>query len=65
MKRMMSIAAIALFMAGSSAFACGGCGCSTKKADTKQECKQSADSKTCETKTAEKSSCSSCSKPKA
>ncbi len=36
MKRMMSIAAIALFMAGSSAFACGGCGCSAKKAEAKK-----------------------------
>ncbi len=38
MKRMMSIAAIALFMAGSSAFACGGCGCSAKKAEPKKAC---------------------------
>jgi hypothetical protein len=38
MKRMMSIAAIALFMAGSSAFACDGCGCSAKKAEKKAEC---------------------------
>ena len=38
MKRMMSIAAIALFMAGSSVFACDGCGCSAKKAEKKAEC---------------------------
>lgn len=36
MKRMMSIAAIALFVAGSSAFACGSCGCSAKKAEAKK-----------------------------
>ncbi|MDF7799941.1 hypothetical protein P4C99_10730 [Pontiellaceae bacterium B1224] len=39
MKKLMSIAAIALFMAGSSAFACDGCGCSAKKAETKKETK--------------------------
>lgn len=38
MKRMMSIAAIALFMAGSSAFACDSCGCKAKKAEGKSEC---------------------------
>ena len=36
MKRMMSIAAIALFVAGSSAFACDTCGCKAKKADDKK-----------------------------
>ena len=36
MKRMMSIAVIALFVAGSSAFACDTCGCKAKKADGKK-----------------------------
>lgn len=31
MKKTMSIAAVVLMMAGSSAFACGGCGCSAEK----------------------------------
>ena len=33
MKKMMSIAAVALMMAGSMAFACDSCGCSAKKAE--------------------------------
>ena len=33
MKKALSIAAVALMMAGSTAFACGGCGCEAKKAD--------------------------------
>lgn len=37
MKKLMSIAAIALFMAGSTAFACTGCGCTAKKAETKAD----------------------------
>ena len=36
MKRMMSIAAIALFMAGSTTFACDSCGCKAKKAEGKK-----------------------------
>ena len=36
MKRMMSIAAIALFVAGSSVFACDSCGCKDKKAEGKK-----------------------------
>jgi hypothetical protein len=36
MKRMMSIAAIALFVAGSSVFACDSCGCKAKKAEGKK-----------------------------
>lgn len=31
MKKMMSIAAVALMMAGSTAFACESCGCAPKK----------------------------------
>jgi hypothetical protein len=50
MKRMMSIAAIALFMAGSSAFACGGCGCSAKKAEAKTGCTACSKDKKSETK---------------
>ncbi len=38
MKKMMSIAAIALFMAGASAFACDSCGCQAKKAEEKTAC---------------------------
>lgn len=54
MKRMMSIAVIALFVAGSSAFACDTCGCKAKKADAKKaECSactagaKKADAKKC------------------
>ena len=38
MKRMMSIAAIALMMTGTSVFACDGCGCTAKKDKAKTEC---------------------------
>lgn len=38
MKRMMSIAAIALFVAGSTALACDTCGCKDKKAEKKASC---------------------------
>ncbi len=39
MKKTMSIVAIALMMAGSSAFACSSCGCESKKANKdKSEC---------------------------
>jgi hypothetical protein len=50
MKRMMSIAAIALFMAGSSVFACDSCGCSAKKADKKAECTACSKDKKAEAK---------------
>lgn len=33
MKKAMSIMAVALMMAGSTAFACSGCGCEAKKTD--------------------------------
>ncbi len=68
MKRMMSIAAIALMMTGASAFACDSCGCSAKKGKAKTECKackDGKDCKACDAKKAEKSSCSSCTKSKA
>ena len=48
MKKVMTIAAIALMMAGSTVFACSSCGCEDKKAEKK----------------AEKSECGSCSKSK-
>jgi hypothetical protein len=42
MKKTLSIMTVALLMAGSTAFACGGCGCETKKADKeKAECEKS------------------------
>jgi hypothetical protein len=39
MKKVMSVAVIALMMAGSSAFACSNCGCETKKADKTDKAK--------------------------
>ena len=38
MKKVMSIAVVALMMAGSVAFACDSCGCAEKKAEKKAEC---------------------------
>ncbi len=38
MKKMMSIAAVALMMVSSAAFACDTCGCTAKKADKAAEC---------------------------
>lgn len=39
MKKTLSIVAVALMMAGSTAFACSGCGCESKKSDKeKTEC---------------------------
>ncbi|HSR87935.1 MAG TPA: hypothetical protein VLL07_03195 [Pontiella sp.] len=52
MKKTLSIAAIALMMAGSMAFACDTCGCKDKKAEKEACC------------TAEKK-CDSCSEEKA
>lgn len=68
MKRAMSIVAIALMMAGSTALACDGCGCKDKKSEAKKECKACKEGKDCkacadkkgEEKKAEKKSCSSC-----
>lgn len=57
MKRIMSIAAIALFMAGASAFACDTCGCTPKKAE-KACCTAE---KKCDSCTAEKP-CAACAK---
>jgi hypothetical protein len=54
MKRMMSIATIALFVAGTSVFACDTCGCKAKKAAEKtctegcaKECCAKKDAKKC------------------
>ena len=53
MKRMMSIAAIALFVAGSSVFACDSCGCTAKaekRACAAKEGKACGSEKKCEKK---------------
>lgn len=60
MKRIMSIAAIALFVAGSSALACDTCGCKAKKADDKKPAScAKEDAKSC---SAEKKGDASCKK---
>ena len=58
MKKVMSIAAVALMMAGSMAFACDTCGCTAKKAE-KAECCTAE--KKCDACTAEKA-CAACEK---
>jgi len=58
MKKMMSIAAVALMIAGSMAFACDTCGCKEKKAE-KAECCTAE--KKCDACTAEKP-CDACAK---
>lgn len=61
MKRMMSIAAIALMMAGNAAYACDTCGCKPKKAEKKAECSACSASKG---KKAEAKKCGAdCAKP--
>lgn len=65
MKKVMTVAAIALMMAGTSAFACAGCGCSAKKSDAKTECKtckEGNECKPCDAKKAEKKCCGTCKK---
>ncbi|MDZ8118355.1 hypothetical protein [Pontiella agarivorans] len=48
MKKVMTVAVLTLMMAGSSAFACSGCGCSAKKAEkAKTECKACDKDKAC------------------
>ncbi len=60
MKRMMSIAAIALFVAGSSALACDTCGCKAKKAEGKKAaCAACPAKKACKECTADKA-CKAC-----
>jgi len=67
MKRMMSIAAIALFVAGSSAFACDTCGCKAKKTcDKTPACcaaKEAKGEKACCAKKEAKKCGVDCSKP--
>lgn len=58
MKKMMSIAAIALMMAGSMAFACDTCGCKEKAAEKAACCTAE---KKCDGCTAEKP-CAACAK---
>ncbi|QBG48003.1 hypothetical protein EGM51_11560 [Verrucomicrobia bacterium S94] len=74
MKKVMTVAVLTLMMAGSSAFACAGCGCSgcgcsAKKAEkAKTECKACTKEKACKgceakaKKAEKKAACSSCSK---
>jgi hypothetical protein len=62
MKKLMSIAAVALFMAGSSAFACDGCGCSAKKAEKKTECTAGSEDKQADKKCDADSKKESCTK---
>ena len=50
MKRMMSIAAIALFVAGTSVFACDSCGCKAKKAEGKKAACSAEKGKECSAK---------------
>ena len=75
MKKVLSIAVLALMMAGSTAFACDGCGCKDKKQEAKKECKQCEEGKKCkaceakkgqkgEEKKGEKKCCGTCKKDK-
>ena len=54
MKKMMSIAAVALMMAGSSAFACSSCGCSADKGEKEKSgcsyCEKGKEAKSAEAK---------------
>ena len=59
MKKVMSIAAVALMLAGSMAFACDTCGCKDKKCEKKAECCTAE--KKCDGCTAEKA-CAPCEK---
>jgi len=65
MKRMMSIAAIALFMAGSTAIACDTCGCKPKKADGKKAaCSACKTDTACDAKKKDAKKCGAdCAKP--
>jgi len=63
MKKVLTVAAVALMMAGSTAFACSSCGCTAKK-EAKTECKKCTDEKKCEAcaakKAEKKTECSKC-----
>jgi hypothetical protein len=62
MKRMMSIAAVALLVVASAAVACDTCGCKAKKADTKKAaCTACAKDKACTACTKDKA-CAGCAK---
>ncbi len=67
MKKMLSVAAVALFVAGSSALACGGGGCSAKKADAKKpaccQTKEAKGEKACCAKKEAKKCGADCTKP--
>ena len=63
MKRMMSIAAIALFISGASALACDTCGCKAKKAEGEKKACCTAEKK-CDDCSAEKP-CAACAAKKA
>lgn len=62
MKKLMTVAMVALFVAGSTSFACSGCGCSAEKKEAKKECSKEAckDKKSCSDKKAcsDKKTCS-------
>lgn len=66
MKRMMSIAAVALFLAGTTALACDTCGCKAKKGDDKKtECtekKECSAKKECSSKKEAKKCAEGCTK---
>lgn len=64
MKKMMSIAAIALMVVGSSAFACDTCGCKDKKAEAKAACATCPVAKACDKCTSTKT-CDACTVQKA
>lgn len=64
MKKMMSLVAIALLMAGSVAMACDTCGCTAKKAEKKAECATCPAAKSCDKCTATKA-CDACAAKKA
>ncbi len=55
MRKVLSIAMVALMVAGSVALACDSCGCKAKKADSKK-----AACSACTAKKADKSACTKC-----
>lgn len=60
MKKILSIAMVALMVAGSAAFACDTCGCAAKKAENKK-----AACSGCSAKKADKAACTKCTDKKA
>ncbi len=63
MRKVLSIAAVALFVAGSSAFACGGAGCSVKQSDSKKAGCAAADQAKCGAQKETKKCSENCTKP--